>query len=120
MALCSSSTPTAAAILCSITFLFGPGAFPWCVAPLLRSTQQAFFLVPTREQRERDEEERDADEQRFPLLIRFVSGQREQGSDPRPDQHEREGAKDRNRPYLMMGAFANDAVLEVNVRTRRW
>jgi cytidylate kinase len=30
----------------------GPGAFPWCVAPLLRSTRQAIFLVPTRERRD--------------------------------------------------------------------
>jgi hypothetical protein len=30
----------------------GPGAFPWCVAPLLSSAQQAIFLVPTRERRE--------------------------------------------------------------------
>jgi hypothetical protein len=30
----------------------GPGAFPWCVAPLLRSPRQAIFLVPTRERRE--------------------------------------------------------------------
>jgi hypothetical protein len=30
----------------------GPGAFPWCVAPLLTSPTQALFLVPTREQRD--------------------------------------------------------------------
>jgi len=30
----------------------GPGAFPWCVAPLLSSARQAIFLVPTRERRE--------------------------------------------------------------------
>lgn len=30
----------------------GPGAFPWCVAPLLRSVRQAIFLVPTRERRD--------------------------------------------------------------------
>jgi hypothetical protein len=30
----------------------GPGAFPWCVAPLLSSTRQAIFLVPTPERRE--------------------------------------------------------------------
>jgi hypothetical protein len=30
----------------------GPGAFPWCVAPLLDSARQAIFLVPTRERRE--------------------------------------------------------------------
>ena len=30
----------------------GPGAFPWCVAPLLSSAQQAIFLVPTPERRE--------------------------------------------------------------------
>lgn len=31
----------------------GPGAFPWCVAPLLASPRQALFLVPTLELRER-------------------------------------------------------------------
>jgi hypothetical protein len=30
----------------------GPGAFPWCVAPLLTSPRQAIFLVPTPERRE--------------------------------------------------------------------
>jgi hypothetical protein len=30
----------------------GPGAFPWCVAPLLSSPRQAIFLVPTRDRRE--------------------------------------------------------------------
>ena len=30
----------------------GPGAFPWCVAPLLDSARQAIFLVPTRERRD--------------------------------------------------------------------
>jgi hypothetical protein len=30
----------------------GPGALPWCVAPLLGSTRQAIFLVPTPERRE--------------------------------------------------------------------
>lgn len=30
----------------------GPGAFPWCVAPLIGSAQQAIFLVPTRERRD--------------------------------------------------------------------
>ena len=30
----------------------GPGAFPWCVAPLLGSARQAIFLVPTRERRD--------------------------------------------------------------------
>jgi hypothetical protein len=30
----------------------GPGALPWCVAPLLSSTRQAIFLVPTPERRE--------------------------------------------------------------------
>lgn len=29
----------------------GPGAFPWCVAPLLNSARQAIFLVPTPERR---------------------------------------------------------------------
>jgi len=30
----------------------GPGAFPWCVAPLLNSAREAIFLVPTPERRE--------------------------------------------------------------------
>lgn len=30
----------------------GPGAFPWCVEPLLNSRSQAIFLVPTPERRE--------------------------------------------------------------------
>jgi len=30
----------------------GPGAFPWCVAPILASPRQALFLVPTRDGRE--------------------------------------------------------------------
>ena len=30
----------------------GPGAFPWCVAPVISSAQQAIFLVPTRERRD--------------------------------------------------------------------
>ena len=30
----------------------GPGAFPWSVAPLLASSTQAVFLVPTRDRRE--------------------------------------------------------------------
>jgi hypothetical protein len=30
----------------------GPGAFPWCVAPLLSSTRQAIWLVPTAELRD--------------------------------------------------------------------
>jgi hypothetical protein len=30
----------------------GPGAFPWCVAPVLSSPRQAIFLVPTRERRD--------------------------------------------------------------------
>jgi hypothetical protein len=30
----------------------GPGAFPWCVAPMISSPRQAIFLVPTPERRE--------------------------------------------------------------------
>lgn len=30
----------------------GPGAFPWCVGPVLSSPGQAIFLVPTRERRD--------------------------------------------------------------------
>jgi len=30
----------------------GPGAFPWCVAPIISSPRQALFLVPTRARRE--------------------------------------------------------------------
>ena len=31
----------------------GPSLFPWCIAPLLRSSEQAIFLLPTPEFRER-------------------------------------------------------------------
>lgn len=31
----------------------GPGALPWCVAPLLKSPRQALFLTPTSEWREK-------------------------------------------------------------------
>ena len=30
----------------------GPGAFPWCVSPVITSASQAIFLVPTREWRD--------------------------------------------------------------------
>jgi hypothetical protein len=30
----------------------GPGAFPWCVDPVISSPRQAIFLVPTRERRD--------------------------------------------------------------------
>jgi hypothetical protein len=30
----------------------GPGALPWCVAPVLDSVRQAIFLVPTRQRRD--------------------------------------------------------------------
>jgi hypothetical protein len=30
----------------------GPGALPWCVAPLLSSARQGIFLVPTRDRRD--------------------------------------------------------------------
>jgi len=30
----------------------GPGAFPWCVAPVISSPRQALFLVPSRDRRE--------------------------------------------------------------------
>ena len=30
----------------------GPGAFPWCVAPVVSSPRQAIFLVPTPERRD--------------------------------------------------------------------
>ena len=49
----------------------GPGAFPWCVAPLLRSTRQAIFLVPTRERRDSAAERRWGAGQleRFPGIV---------------------------------------------------
>jgi hypothetical protein len=31
----------------------GPGALPWCVAPVISSARQALFLVPTREWRDK-------------------------------------------------------------------
>lgn len=36
----------------------GPGALPWCVAPLLSSVRQAIFLVPTGERRDQVAERR--------------------------------------------------------------
>lgn len=30
----------------------GPSAFPWCVAPVIRSPRQAIFLLPTAERRD--------------------------------------------------------------------
>jgi hypothetical protein len=49
----------------------GPGAFPWCVAPLLRSTRQAIFLFPTRERRDLVAERRWGTGQleRFPGIV---------------------------------------------------
>ena len=43
----------------------GPGAFPWCVAPVIRSPRQAIFLVPTPELRDRVAERRSRGEPRF-------------------------------------------------------
>jgi hypothetical protein len=49
----------------------GPGALPWCVAPLLTSPTQALFLVPTREGRERAAVRRwgPGQRERFPGII---------------------------------------------------
>ena len=49
----------------------GPGAFPWCVAPLLSSPRQAMFLVPTPERREHVAERRWGRGQiaRFPGIV---------------------------------------------------
>lgn len=49
----------------------GPGAFPWCVAPLLSSKRQAIFLVPTRERRDIAAERRWGTGQleRFPGIV---------------------------------------------------
>jgi cytidylate kinase len=60
------------ALPCSRTIVAeGPGAFPWCVAPLLRSTRQAIFLVPTRERRDLVAERRWGTGQleRFPGIV---------------------------------------------------
>jgi len=43
----------------------GPGAFPWCVAPLLRSREQAVFLVPTAAVRDRVRAAREHGASRF-------------------------------------------------------
>ena len=49
----------------------GPGALPWCVAPLLSSARQAIFLVPTRERRDIVAERRWGRGQtlRFPSIV---------------------------------------------------
>jgi len=49
----------------------GPGAFPWCVAPLLGSVRQAIFLVPTQERRDAVAARRwgAGQESRFPGIV---------------------------------------------------
>ena len=49
----------------------GPGALPWCVAPLLSSSRQAIFLVPTRQRRDIVAERRWGSGQpgRFPGIV---------------------------------------------------
>jgi hypothetical protein len=49
----------------------GPGALPWCVAPLLSSARQAIFLVPTRERRDIVAERRwgSGQVERFPGIV---------------------------------------------------
>jgi hypothetical protein len=49
----------------------GPGAFPWCVAPLLSSPRQALFLVPTRERRDLVSQRRwgPGQRERFPGIV---------------------------------------------------
>lgn len=43
----------------------GPGAFPWCVAPVIGSPRQAIFLVPTADVRDRVAERRSLGGARF-------------------------------------------------------
>jgi hypothetical protein len=49
----------------------GPGALPWCVAPLLSTARQAIFLVPTRERRDIVAERRwgSGQQGRFPGIV---------------------------------------------------
>jgi hypothetical protein len=49
----------------------GPGALPWCVAPLLSFARQAIFLVPTRERRDIVAERRwgSGQVERFPGIV---------------------------------------------------
>jgi hypothetical protein len=49
----------------------GPGALPWCVAPLLTSARQAIFLLPTRERRDVVAERRwgTGQQGRFPGIV---------------------------------------------------
>lgn len=54
----------------------GPGAFPWCVAPLLRSPRQAIFLVPTDERRDVVAQRRwgNGQVERFPGIVDRARG----------------------------------------------
>ena len=70
----------------------GPGAFPWLVAPLIRSPRQAIFLVPSAAWRERVAERRHG-----------------------PGQVERFGTELRDRERALANTRARDAVIDARI-----
>jgi hypothetical protein len=82
----------------------GPGAFPWCVAPLLSSPRQAIFLVPTRERRE------------IVAARRWGTGQLERF--PGIVEHERALAKVRARDALLDARIVSSCA-ELDLRCER-
>jgi hypothetical protein len=82
----------------------GPGAFPWCVAPLLSSPRQAIFLVPSPERREIVAARRwgTGQLQRFPGIV----------------EHERALAKVRARDALL-DAWIVSSCAELDLRCER-
>lgn len=82
----------------------GPGAFPWCVAPLLSSPRQAIFLVPSPERRE------------IVAARRWGTGQLERF--PGIVQHERALAKVRARDTLLDARIVSSCA-ELDLRCER-
>lgn len=82
----------------------GPGAFPWCVAPLLSSPRQAIFLVPTPERRE------------IVAARRWGTGQLERF--PGIVEHERALAKVRARDALLDARIVSSCA-ELDLRCER-
>ena len=82
----------------------GPGAFPWCVAPLLTSSRQAIFLVPSPERRE------------IVAARRWGTGQIERF--PGIVEHERALAKVRARDALLDARIVSSCA-ELDLRCER-
>jgi hypothetical protein len=83
------ATPHARSVLVE-----GPGAFPWLVAPLIRSPRQAIFLVPSAAWRERVAERRHG-----------------------PGQVARFGPEIRDRERALANIGARDAIIDERVAT---